>query len=119
MRKLLITAAFIVLAGCTSQAGTTLADSETVGDACVDVSGQFEPAACDLKGPTVNGSSLGFCTCPATSRRIEASFCAKGSHPPVDNTEYNAAVREAIAKDSSLVGDTFQGKPMCIAPRST
>jgi hypothetical protein len=121
MRIALISAALLALAACTSQPQTGTYVGDLVGEACIDTGGSMEPAFCTLPGPAVAGQppATGFCRCPATSRLIDAPYCAKGELQPAENSAYRAAVKAATAGDSSLVGDTYNGKPMCILPRQT
>lgn len=119
MRTALVSAALLALAACTGQQQTGIYRGDVVGTACVDVSGGTEPAHCTLPGPDLGGTDIGFCQCPATARRVEAPLCAKGEREPTQTREYREAVKAATAGDSTLVGDTFNGKPMCILPRQT
>lgn len=54
-----------------------------------------------------------FCVCPSASIRTKASWCADGQKPPVESAALVRA-RRAAAEDGSLIGDTFEGRPMCV-----
>lgn len=55
-----------------------------------------------------------FCICPDDSREVKVSWCAQGQKPPAENRALNAARKEA-ARDGTLIGDTFKGRPMCVS----
>ena len=52
------------------------------------------------------------CTCPLGGVRVEVPICAKGQNPPGESKALNAA-RRIGARDSTLVGDVVNGKPIC------
>ncbi len=118
MRMLLASAALLFAAACTTSTNQIgVAELETVGNACVDVSGHMEPAFCTLQPPSKN--SMGFCQCPSVAQKIDAPLCLGGEKQPMETAEYRQAVLAAIRGDGSLVGDTYNGKPMCVPPRQT
>jgi hypothetical protein len=121
MRIALVSAALLALAACSAQQQTGTFVGDVVGEACIDGAGSMEPAVCSLPGPAVAGKppGTGVCRCPATAQKITAPYCASGERPPVETREYRAAVQAAASGDGTLVGDSFNGKPMCILPRQT
>ncbi|HVY04035.1 MAG TPA: hypothetical protein VG983_10300 [Caulobacterales bacterium] len=116
MRALIIPALFLAAAACSSQQMT--AGEADTATACIDVSGAQAIVKCVKHESTLLGGDEGFCTCPTPARQVKASPCAPGESPPAETSAYRAAVREA-AKDGSLIGDTFEGQPMCIEPGRT
>jgi hypothetical protein len=50
--------------------------------------------------------------------KVDVPICPPGVRPPAENIAYEKA-RKAAAKDMSLIGDTYEGKPMCVAGRNT
>jgi len=118
MRILLASAALLLAAACTtSETGMGVAEMETVGNACVDTSGYMEPAICSVKVPSKN--AMGFCQCTSVAQKIDAPLCLGGDKQPTDTSDYRQAVLAAIRGDGSLVGDSYNGKPMCVPPRQT
>ena len=82
---------------------------------CIDVGGQLIPATCHVPGSRLDSREY-ICTCPAGGQRVEVAICAKGQTPPAEGKTLNIARRKAI-RDGSLVGDTVDGRPICVAPR--
>ncbi len=110
----------ILFLGLAGAAVLTLAGSagaqppQTVRDICLDPGGESQPAVCSVYGGRA-GASENVCTCPTGSMKAVAPVCPQGVKPPAESLAYNRA-RKAAAKDGSLVGDVFEGQPMCIAP---
>jgi hypothetical protein len=57
------------------------------------------------------------CTCPLGGERVTSPICPAGVRPPAESAAYEKA-RHAAVTNGSLVGASFQGKPMCSAPRN-
>jgi len=83
---------------------------------CIDVSGNTAPASCTVPASRVDQSEL-ICTCPAGGLRTRVPICAAGQRPPPESAALNRT-RKAAARDGSLEGDTFEGRPICVAPRN-
>jgi len=83
---------------------------------CLDVSGKSLPATCDVPASRIDRRE-NICTCPLGGDRVTAPICPKGVKPPADSAAYETA-RHAAVKNGSLVGATYEGKPMCVAPRN-
>jgi hypothetical protein len=101
-------AAAIALAG---SAGAQPA--QTVRDICLDPGGHSEPISCTATGGRTHATE-DVCICPAGSMKYVAPVCPEGVKPPAESLDYDRARKEAV-KDGSLVGDTYQGQPMCVA----
>ena len=82
---------------------------------CIEVGGQLIPASCNVPGSRLDTREY-ICTCPNGGQRVEVAICAKGQKPPAESKALNIARRTAI-RDGSLVGDTVDGRPICVAPR--
>ena len=54
----------------------------------------------------------------STTPREPLPICAKGEHRPPENLALYR-VRKLAMRDGTLVGDTFEGKPMCLEERRT
>jgi hypothetical protein len=50
--------------------------------------------------------------------RVTTPICPAGVKPPADSAAYETA-RHAAVKKGSLVGATYEGKPMCVTARNT
>ena len=81
---------------------------------CLDVSGRSLPAVCKAPGDRLDPRE-DFCLCPE-GRRVTAPVCGPGEKPPAESRAFEAA-RRGAAEDGSLMGDLFEDKPMCVAPR--
>jgi hypothetical protein len=82
---------------------------------CIEVGGQSIPAVCRVPGSRLDPRE-DICTCPIGGQRVEVAVCGKGQTPPPEGRALNIA-RRAAARDGSLLGDTIDGRPICVAPR--
>lgn len=78
---------------------------------CLDVNGSLLPVVCQVQGGRLDKRDT-ICQCPE-GMRVEASVCAPGERPPIDNLALSRA-RKLAGKDGSLVGDSFEGRRMCV-----
>jgi len=83
---------------------------------CLDVSGRILPATCQVPGSRLDPRE-DICTCPLGGERVTTPICPKGVRPPAESAAYEKA-RHAAISHGSLVGATYEGKPMCVAPRN-
>lgn len=83
---------------------------------CIDVSGRQVPAVCQVPGSRLDQREF-ICVCPAGGRRVEVAICAEGQRAPPENLALQKARREALRGDDSLIGETVNGRPICVAPR--
>ena len=83
---------------------------------CLDVGGRLIPAVCQVPGSRLDKSEF-ICTCPAGGHRVDVAICAEGQSPPPEGRALNNARREGLKGDYSLIGDTVDGRPICVAPR--
>ena len=111
---LLITSA-VAFAGAAS--AQSLADNPpTQTTVCIDVAGKSLIATCHAQASRLDARE-DICLCPAGGERVIIPICPAGVRAPAESAAYEKARREAIHK-GSLVGATFRGQPMCVAPRS-
>jgi hypothetical protein len=82
---------------------------------CIDPGGLLIPPVCQTPASRLDSREY-ICTCQNGGMRTEVAVCAKGQTPPPEGKALNIARRDA-ARDGSLIGDTFEGKPICVAPR--
>lgn len=83
---------------------------------CLDVSGRILPATCQVPASRLDPRE-DICTCPMGGDRVTAPICPAGVKPPAESAAYEKA-RHAAVNRGSLVGATYEGKPMCVAPRN-
>lgn len=86
----------------------------TTSEVCLDVSGATLPIVCKVPASRLDKRE-DICSCPQ-GMRTTVPVCGPGQAAPGETVALNAARRQA-ARDGSLVGDLFQGQPICIAPR--
>lgn len=82
---------------------------------CLDVSGATLPVSCRAPASRLDKRE-DICMCHA-GMRTDVSICAPGVRPPPENVALNRARREA-GRDGSLIGDLFEGRPMCVEGRN-
>ena len=85
--------------------------SPTVTTVCLDVSGATLPVVCQMESSRLDRRDV-FCHCPE-GQRVDAPVCGPNEHPPAENLSLYKA-RRIAGQDGTLVGDTFQGKRMCV-----
>lgn len=81
---------------------------------CLDVNGDILPVVCQAPASRLDKRE-DICMCPQ-GVRTEVAVCGPGESPPADTKALNAIRRDA-SRDGSLMGDLFEGKPICVAPR--
>jgi len=82
---------------------------------CVDVAGRTLPVRCRADASRIS-QSYDICQCLSGGQRVMASVCPDGVSPPADSAALERA-RLAAIRHGSIVGATFRGQPMCVAPR--
>ncbi len=112
---LLAATVFCFMAG--TAAAQSLADNPpTATTICLDVSGRSLPATCRVPGSRLDARE-DICLCPAGGERVSIPVCAKGVRAPAESAAYESARRKAV-DHGSLAGATYNGQPMCRAPRN-
>jgi hypothetical protein len=85
---------------------------------CIDVSGRNLPARCQAQASRIDQRE-DICLCGAGAQMVTAPICPPGVRPPAESAAYEKARRTALnTHGTSLVGATYQGQPMCVAPRN-
>lgn len=82
---------------------------------CVDANGELRPPACRQGLATRVAPTEDACVCPK-GLQVEASVCPPGVAAPPDSLEANRARNEVLRHQSSLVGASWRGRPLCVAP---
>lgn len=114
MRAILIAGAVLAAGAATAQPIGENPPTKTIQ--CIEPGGFSIPATCNVPGSRLDKRE-DICLCPAGGQRVEVSVCAKGEKPPPESKALNIA-RSAGAKDGTLVGDTVDGRRICVAPRN-
>jgi hypothetical protein len=83
---------------------------------CLDVSGRILPATCRVPASRLDQRE-DICTCPMGGQRVTTPICPAGVKPPAESAAYERARNAAIIR-GSLVGASYEGRPMCVAPRN-
>jgi hypothetical protein len=92
-----------------------LADAPKTRTVCIDPAGKNLPAHCKIAQASRIDGHPDICLCPGGAERVEAPICPPGVRAPAESAAYERARRQAI-HDGSLVGATYGGQPMCVAP---
>lgn len=115
MRVSLIAVIALSLAAGAAQAkGTQGATVPTETTICLDVGGQSLPAVCKVPGSRLDLRE-DICQC-WEGRQVTAPVCGPGERAPGENIAL-ARARKLASADGSLIGDSYRGAPMCVAPR--
>ena len=81
---------------------------------CLNAAGQNEPAICKVPASRLDlREDICLCTSGMT---VAAPVCGAGETAPVQSAAFER-VRRVAARDGSLMGDLFEGRAMCVAPR--
>ena len=82
---------------------------------CLEPSGRSIPALCHVPASRLDQSEF-ICQCFGGGMRTVVPVCPDGVDPPPESAALERARRDGVRK-GSLVGATFQGRPICVAPR--
>jgi len=82
---------------------------------CVDVNGALRPPACRQLQASRLDASEDSCVC-RSGQRVEAEVCPPGVAAPPDSLEVNRARNAILRHQSSLVGASWRGGPLCVGP---
>lgn len=111
----LLAAAVLGLSGAAS--AQSLADNPPkTTTICLDVGGKLLPAHCRGQASRLDARE-DICLCPAGADRVTTPVCQRGVHAPAESAAYERA-RLAAVTHGSLVGQSYNGQPMCVAPRN-
>ena len=113
---LIAAAAFVAAAGAASAQAPLSQNPPTQTIICLDVNGQTLPVSCKVPASRLDKRE-DFCTC-RTGMQVDIAICPDGVKPPAENRAYEKA-RKAAVKSGSLLGATYEGRPMCVTGRNT
>jgi hypothetical protein len=115
-RASLLAVLALAASGGLARAGDLTSNPPTRTSVCLDVSGASLPTVCRVPASRLDKRE-DICTCPEGDR-VEIAVCATGETPPAEGVAYDRA-RHLAARDGTLLGDMYEGKRMCVAPRNT
>jgi len=100
-----------------------VAQADSLGDnppksttICLDTSGRARPVHCRAQASRLDARE-DICICPAGTQNVKAPVCAPGVKPPAESARFERE-RAAAVSHGSLMGASWQGQPMCVAPRN-
>ena len=114
IRTVLMGAALSMAAGLAPAQAPLTQNPPTQTVICLDVGGQSLPAVCPAPSGRLDRRE-DICVCHAGAR-VDVPICPDGVRPPAETRAYEKA-RKAAARDGSLIGDLYEGRPMCVAGR--
>ncbi len=83
---------------------------------CLDTGGQLRPVVCRAE-PSRLDAREDICICPGSTQQVTAPICAPGVTPPAESALYERERLKAVSH-GSVVGASWHGQPMCVAPRN-
>jgi len=108
----------IILGAAALLSSSALAQSvsdPTVTSICLDPSGKTIPVTCHSMDASRIKQTEDICQCLRGGDQVTVSFCPRGVTPPAESAAFEEARRKAVVK-GSLVGASWQGRPICVAP---
>jgi len=112
MFKLLLAAGALAIVATAAAAQPETAAQTVV---CVDVNGALLAAECRAQ-PSRLQAREDICLCPR-GNRVAVSICPPGVAPPPESLDIARARNQIVRNRHTLVGQFFQGRPLCVAPR--
>lgn len=100
--------------------GAALAQSiadPTVTTICLNPGGQSRPATCRVGSASRINQTEDICQCLHGGQEIAVSICPSGVKAPPESAAFERERYAAVVK-GSLVGASWQGRPICVAPRN-
>jgi hypothetical protein len=84
---------------------------------CLDPGGHTLPVTCRSHDASRINQREDICQCLNGGDQVTVPFCPRGVKPPAEDVAFEHARRAAVVK-GSLVGATYQGRPMCVESRA-
>lgn len=118
MHKLLITSSLFVAALALGGAGAPGSSplNPATRTICLDVGGELRPAYCQASSSRLDKRE-DICLC-RSAQKVTAPVCDSGERPAAETRAFEKARKEA-ARDGSLLGDSFEGRRMCVRARNS
>ena len=114
MLKALLAGAILAL--CAGAAGAQPHPNGTAW-VCMDVNGALKGAECRAQASRL-APNEDVCLCPQ-GVRAEASVCPQGVEPPGESAAVANFRRMYLRNRQTLVGASYEGRPLCVAPRQS
>ena len=83
---------------------------------CLDVAGRSLPAKCQTQASRLDARE-DICLCPGAAQTVTIPVCPAGVHEPAESAALERARLKAVSH-GSLAGATYNGQPICRAPRN-
>jgi hypothetical protein len=108
----------LVLAATTAAAQPSQPSPPQVAKVCVDVNGALRSPVCRAPASRLD-TREDVCLC-AAGREVLASVCPPGVDAPPESLATARARHDILRRRASLVGATYDGRPLCVAaPRGS
>jgi hypothetical protein len=82
---------------------------------CLDVAGKQLPVTCHTLSASRLDRAEDICQCFHGGQPVKVDLCAKGVNPPGESAAYERD-RYALVQHGSLTGQSWRGRPICVAP---
>lgn len=115
MKRVSLIIAMALAAGAAQAASPMSANPPTESSLCLDVGGGILPVTCQAPGSRTDQRE-DICLCLNGGVRVDVPVCGPGEEPPAETRVFENARRDA-ARDGSLIGDTYEGRRMCVRSR--
>ena len=116
MRPWIVLGAVLSLAAGAAAAQSLADNPPKTRTICIDVSGRSLPATCRAHASRLDARE-DICLCGGAAEMVTASVCPPGVRAPAESRAFERARRAAISH-GSIVGATYNGQLMCVAPRN-
>jgi len=114
---ILLSLAALGLSAGLAWADSLSANPPTSTTICLDTSGRQLPAHCRMPASRLDARE-DICTCGVGAQIVKAPVCPPGVHPPPESAAYERERIQAVSH-GSLMGASWRGQPMCVAPRGS
>lgn len=84
---------------------------------CLDPAGRTVPVTCRSTNASRVNQREDICQCLHGGDQVEVSICPSGVKPPAEDVRFEKA-RRGLVQKGSLVGATYQGRPVCVESRA-
>ena len=113
MKTMIVLAAAAALAGGAALAQPPAGAPTTT--ICLDVAGRQLPVTCHSMSASRINRAEDICQCFKGGQPVKVDLCPAGVNPPAESAAYERE-RYALVQHGSLVGQTWRGRPVCVAP---
>lgn len=82
---------------------------------CLDVAGRVRPVTCHYQSASRLDKREDICQCLKGGQEVKVDVCPSGVQPPAESAAYERG-RYSVVQHGSLVGQSWRGQPICVAP---